>query len=144
MINLDASPIKKSLFCLIKLAKSDVDRQFARHNIGITPLQYGVLLMTKSRPITIKEIAEGFNFKAPSIVPAVDVLEKAGYLKRAPDNADRRKIQLVITKKGADLIEHLSLNNKKDALSSAFNKLSLLKQKQLLKLLQELTDNFPK
>jgi DNA-binding MarR family transcriptional regulator len=144
MNNFESNPLKKNLHCIIKLAKSDVDKRFAREKVGITPLQYGVLLMTKSKPITIHEIASHFSFKSPSLVPAVDVLEQNGLLSRKADSVDRRKVQLVITKKGLDLIKRLPLDDKNDALNQAFKKLSAAKQKQLLSLLQELIENFPK
>lgn len=139
---LEANPIKKALHGIIKLAKADIDKRFIEQNVGITPLQYGVLATTQAKPITIHEIACYFNFKAPSLVPAVDALEKKELLTRKTDAHDRRKIQLVITKKGLSLLKRLPINDSNSALNKAFSALSPAKQKQLLALLQELTDNF--
>ena len=95
----ESTSIKKNLYILIKLAKADADKRFAEHDIGITPLQFGVLAMTKSKPITLNEIAHECNFKAPSLVPVIDALEDERLLERKNDADDRRKTQLVITKK---------------------------------------------
>jgi DNA-binding MarR family transcriptional regulator len=144
MKNFTFSPIKKLLFAVIKLAKKDMERQFSRAGIGISQLQYWVLVKLCSGPITINEIARQFDIKPPSLIPVVDALEKADYLLRKHDKTDRRKIQLLITKKGEELVKKIPSDNKTDALNKAFNKLSGTKQKQLLESLQELTDNFPK
>lgn len=144
MNEFDSNPLKKLLHTLITQSRADKEKRFAKAKAGITPLQYGVLAMTKNKPITMNDIAHKFSFKAPSLVPAVDALEKGGLLARKADLVDRRKIQLIITKKGLELLKRIPFDDKNDALNKAFKKLSSDKQKQLLALLQELTSNFPK
>lgn len=138
----DSNPLKKQLHAIMHLAKADMEKKFAKANIGITPLQFAVLALTKDKPITMNEIAHHLNFKAPSLVPAVDALEKNNLLQRKHDLADRRKIFLIITKKGLGLLKRWPLDQENDALNMAFKKLSPIKQKQLLALLEELTENF--
>ena len=142
MNTLEFSPIKKSLFTIIKLAKADIQKRFIKHNIGLTAFQFGVLALTKDAPITINQIAIQCDCKAPSIVPVVDVLEKAKFLDRATDSTDRRKTQLVITKKGLAILQKIPLNDQKDALHIAFSKLNQTNQKILIQLLAELITNF--
>lgn len=144
MKEIDSNPLKKLLYALLKMSKADLAGRFAKAKISITPLQYGVLAVIKSEPITINDLAKKFDFKPPSLVPVANALEKAGLLKREPNRRDRRKIQLIITKKGLNLFKKFPFDDKNDALNTAFMKLKLAKQKQLLDLLQELTDNFPK
>ena len=144
MKEFEFSPIKKVLHSVLKLSKADMQKRFAEANVGITPLQYVVLVTVKSKPITINEMARHFEFKSPSLVPVVDVLEKQGLLERKPDRDDRRKTTLVIKQKGIDLLKFFPLNDEKDALDVAFSKLSRNKQKDLLALLEELLNNFPK
>lgn len=138
----ESNPLKRHLHTIIQTTKADAEKRFAKAKAGITPLQYGVLAMTKPGPITMNEIAHQFNFKAPSLVPAVDALEQTGLLHRKDDPEDRRKIQLIITRKGMGLLKRLPLDEKKDALNRAFRKLPSAKQKQLLALLKELIENF--
>ena len=141
MNDFEFSPIKKLLFGLIKLAKKDMEKQFSRAGISISHLQYWVLVKTLSGPITLNEIAKGFDIKPPSLIPVVDALEGAGYLVRKHDQEDRRKIQLIISKSGLELVKKVPRDNKADALNKAFNKLSAAKQKQLLGGLRELAEN---
>jgi DNA-binding MarR family transcriptional regulator len=138
------SPIKKTFHSILKLSKADMQKRFTESKIGITPLQYSVLMMIKCKPTTINDIARHFDFKAPSLVPVVDALEADGFIERNSDETDRRKTTLVIKTKGLDLLKKFPVNDKKDALDTAFLKLSKNKQKDLLSLLEELLGNFPK
>jgi DNA-binding MarR family transcriptional regulator len=144
MKELESNPLKKTLYTLIKLSKADIDRRFAQAKIGITPLQYGVLSVIRDKPVTLNDIARQFNFKAPSLLPSVDILQKKGFLERKNDSADRRKTPLAITQKGKELLNSFSIDDKDDALNTAYRKLSKIKQIQLLNLLKELTANFSK
>ena len=137
------SPIKKTFHSILKLSKADMQKRFAESAIGITPLQYSVLMMIKYKPTTINDIARHFDFKAPSLVPVVDALETDGFIERNSDETDRRKTMLVIKTKGLDLLKKFPMNDKKDALDIAFAGLSKNKQKDLLSLLEELLSNFP-
>ena len=89
-------------------------------------------------------MARHFGFRSPSLVPVVDALEAQSLIERKPDAEDRRKTMLVIRQKGADLLKQIPPSDKKDALDTAFEKLSRQKQKELLELLEELLNNFPK
>jgi DNA-binding MarR family transcriptional regulator len=137
----ELSPLKTLLHTLIKLSKKDMDQRFSRAGIPITPLQFWVLKATEQESITLNEIAKRFNFSPPSLIPVVDALEKQHYLQRKDDPIDRRKVQLLITKKGQELIYKVPQDDKNDSLNIAFNKLSQTKRKHLLELLQELSNN---
>ena len=143
MKEFNLSPIKKTFYFIIKLSKADMQKRFVESAIGITPLQYSVLMTIKCKPTTINDIARYFDFKAPSLVPVVDALEADGFIERNPDKTDRRKTMLVIKTKGLDLLKKFPMNDKKDALDIAFASLSKNKQKDLLNLLEELLSNFP-
>jgi len=135
--------IQQRFHQMIKISKRNLSHYFSREKIGITPFQYGVLCATKESPITVKEIAKWLGFKSPSIVPAVDILEKMKLLTRQQDTKDRRKIQLKITEKGKKMINKIRYDSTKDILQVAFDKLPLAKQQALLQLLQDLMDNLP-
>ncbi|MDB4940324.1 MAG: hypothetical protein JWO40_749 [Candidatus Doudnabacteria bacterium] len=131
------------LYQLVKTAKADAEKRFSAAKISVTPLQYGILVLIKSKPITIKEMAKTFSMQPPSLVPLVDVLEDEKYLLRKPDKKDRRNLNLVITKKGTQLLSKFPMGDSESGLNKAFSKLSVAKQKQLLELLKELNNNFP-
>jgi len=144
MQDFDFSPIRKAVHCIVKLSRTDMQKRLADARIDITPLQCSVLRMVKCRPVTINDMARHFGFRSPSLVPVVDALEAQSLIERKPDAEDRRKTMLVIRQKGADLLKQIPPSDKKDALDTAFEKLSRQKQKELLELLEELLNNFPK
>lgn len=144
MKDLELNPLQKRLHTLLKLSKKDIEKRFSQANIEVTPLQYWALAMTKAQPITLNDIARELNLKPPSLIPVIDLLEKDGYLERMNHPVDRRKIQLIITEKGLNLVKKLPLNDKNSALNNAFGKMTASRQKKLLELLQELTDHFHK
>jgi MarR family transcriptional regulator, organic hydroperoxide resistance regulator len=138
----DQNPLKKQLHTLLKLTKADMEKRFSKAKVGITPLQFGVLHLLQNEPLTMNEVARQFNFSPPTLVPVIETLGNEKLLERIPDQKDKRKIKLQISKKGTTLLKRIPIDDQKDALTVAFKKLTTLKQKQLLKLLTELTENF--
>ncbi|MBL8029934.1 MAG: MarR family transcriptional regulator [Candidatus Doudnabacteria bacterium] len=142
MQKLELSPLRKLFHTVILLSKKDMVRRFAETNIHLSQLQFWVLVTIREHPTTLNEIAKKFGIKPPSLTPVVRMLEKTGYLQKKPDAHDGRKFQLINTKKGEQVLNKLPLNTSKDALNAAFEKLTSTKQRQLLKLLEELISNF--
>jgi DNA-binding MarR family transcriptional regulator len=134
----ESKSLKFLLFSLVKQAKRDIERQFAKAGISITPFQYGILVNIKHQPATLAEIAKNLGIKAPSALPYVDGLQKQGLIVRHNDAKDRRKIELKITPKGLRLIQHILKDRPTDILNKAFNRLSKQNQKQLMLTLKEL------
>ncbi|HTL39486.1 MAG TPA: MarR family transcriptional regulator [Methylomirabilota bacterium] len=129
------------LYGLVKQAKVDIERRFAKAGIKITPFQYGLLGLIKDRPATLAEMAKKLGIRPPSIVPYLDALEKEKIIHRDVDPEDRRKIQLKITAKGQNIVKNIIKDHPKDILNQGFHKLSKVKQLELTALLQELTKN---
>src|SRR3954471_16265949 len=71
---------------------------------GITPLQYLLLLHLKGFPgrehASIGELAERLQAKHHGVVALVSRCEEAGYVKRGPDDGDRRRVTVRLTKPG--------------------------------------------
>lgn len=144
MENGQPSQIKKLLFTVMKLTKKDMEKQLNKAGIGISHLQFMVLVVLAKGMVTLNEIAKKFDIKPPTLIPVVDALEKGGFLLREHDKSDRRKIQLKITPAGLTLVKKNPYGSKKNALNQAFSRLSAIKQKRLTEDLQELADNFLK
>ena len=134
--------LKILLFGLVKQAKADIERQFAKAGISITPFEYAILSIIRHESCTLAQIAKKLGIKAPSVVRYIDSLHRQGFIVRKVDSKDRRKIQLKITPKGERLFESITKDHPTDILNLAFHKFSKNKQKHLLSLLKELTDNF--
>ena len=134
--------LKTLLFGLVRHAKTDLEKKFAKAKIDLAPFQYGVLSMLKHQASTLNELAAKLGVKPPSLTDPVDVLVKKGYVKRTEDRGDRRKIHLSVTKRGQELLHKIFQDQPSDSLNIAFQKLTKTKRGQLLSLLQELTENF--
>jgi DNA-binding MarR family transcriptional regulator len=93
-------------------------RQFLRFSecaareAGLTPQQHQALLAIKGfggkQPILIGELADRLQILHHSAVGLADRLGQKGYVKRLPDQSDRRRVHLVLTPRGETILETLS------------------------------------
>jgi MarR family transcriptional regulator, transcriptional regulator for hemolysin len=130
--------VQTVLFGLLKPIRKDVERRLISVGPGLTMLQCGILRHLEHATLTINELAQRMMIKPPSLVGAVDALERDGYLQRKADPSDRRRSPLHITPKGEALLEKFPFCADTDVLSVALNRLGKEKAKQLAKLLEEL------
>jgi DNA-binding MarR family transcriptional regulator len=102
-------------------------RQFVRFSecaareAGLTPQQHQALLAIKGfsgQPILIGELADRLQILHHSAVGLADRLGRKGYVKRLPDESDRRRVHLVLTARGETILETLSAAHR-DQLSAA-------------------------
>ena len=111
----------------VRLGKSDYERLAAfRHTlrrflsfseaaaraIGLASQQYQALLAVRGCPgrdaITINELARQLLIKHNSAVGLVDRLQSEGLVRRRADTLDRRRVEVVLTPKGARAFERLA------------------------------------
>jgi DNA-binding MarR family transcriptional regulator len=96
-------------------------RRFARFSeegartVGITPQQHQAILAIMGQPgrswASIAEVADFLQLKHHTAVGLVDRCVAAGLVERNPDPDDRRQVRVTLTKKGEDLLRHLSTRN---------------------------------
>jgi DNA-binding MarR family transcriptional regulator len=68
--------------------------------------QFAVLAVLKMfGSHTLGELAERERVTAPSMNRTVNCLEEAGYVTRATDDADRRKVNITLTPAGLEVVE---------------------------------------
>ena len=90
----------KPMFCVLEM------RAAKQTDIKLTMPQF-VLLFTISEEkeeVILKDMAEKLGKDKSAILRMIDLLEKKELLRRAVDQNDRRKNQLLVTKKGERLI----------------------------------------
>ena len=90
----------KPMFCILEI------RAAKQTDIKLTMPQF-VLLFTISEEkeeVILKDMAEKLGKDKSAILRMIDLLEKKELLRRAVDQNDRRKNQLLVTKKGERLI----------------------------------------
>ncbi|WP_299316285.1 MarR family winged helix-turn-helix transcriptional regulator [uncultured Halomonas sp.] len=79
---------------------------------GVTPLQYQLLLHLKGFErrewATVGELAERLQAKHHGTVALVDRCEESGLVVRRPGRDDRRRIEIHLLAKGAELAERIA------------------------------------
>lgn len=67
---------------------------------GLHPAQVRVLMALQGRAIGPSELAERLQVSLPTISKTLAVLERHGWIERAPDEADRRRVVVRLTQEG--------------------------------------------
>ncbi len=91
-----------------KRISDSVDRKLVPHNI--TRVQWNALYyidLKKDETITQRELADLMGLREPTMVRLIDRMEKNGLLKREQSKRDRRRNNLVLTKKGNEINEKI-------------------------------------
>jgi DNA-binding MarR family transcriptional regulator len=86
---------------------------------GVTPQQYQALLVIKTAPdgaVMIKDLADQMLLQHNGAVQLIDRLAHAGLVERRQSSTDGRSVLVVMTAKGAGLLEHLASNHVKELL----------------------------
>jgi DNA-binding MarR family transcriptional regulator len=68
---------------------------------------YDLLWAVYRRPLRVNELAREVVLSATAMSRFVDRVEAAGYVRREPDPADRRALQITITDAGVDLLRQM-------------------------------------
>ena len=78
-----------------------------RNRVGISFAQWRVLVfLTKTHDgLSQKEIAEGLGLEAPTLIPILDKLQKAGFIERRVDRNDRRNNRIFRDKRTFEIWE---------------------------------------
>jgi DNA-binding MarR family transcriptional regulator len=71
--------------------------------LNLTYLQYLAMLAVWSGSTNLSQIAKRLMLDSPTLTPVLKRLESAGYIRRARDPADDRKIILTVTEAGQKL-----------------------------------------
>lgn len=86
----------KSIFWVLEIRAAE------QINIKLTMVQFGLLfsISEEKEEVILKDIAEKMGKDKSSILRMIDLLEKKELVRRVVDQNDRRKNQLLVTKKG--------------------------------------------
>nr|WP_225953966.1 MarR family transcriptional regulator [Kibdelosporangium phytohabitans] len=113
-------------------------RHAVRDN-SLQPTQALVLAqLVNHGPMRVGELAPRVPCSQPTATVAVAGLESAGYVRRVPDPADGRAIQVVVTDEGQDVLYSLAHGEAKE-LALRMNDLGATDQEQLHRTTELLT-----
>ena len=89
---------------------------------GLKPQQHQLLLALKGLPggrkATIGELAERLQVQHHSAVELIDRLVERGFVVRARDGTDQRKVLITLTPKGENVLQELSLYHRAELRSA--------------------------
>ena len=93
----------------------------ATRGMGVTPLQYLLMLQIKGFPgrdwATVVELAERLQAKHHGVVALVSRCEAAGLVARNASRGDLRLVEVRLTKKGEQCLERLARLHRAEHLS---------------------------
>lgn len=92
----------------LRMATMRLARRLRAHRAvdTISDAQFAVLsAVYRHGPFTLGELASHERVSAPSMNRTVNGLEEAGYLARGADEADKRKVIIAVTPRGAQVVD---------------------------------------
>jgi MarR family multiple gene transcriptional regulator MgrA len=138
------SEYHRSLISLIYLTNIvNADQQQFFKQFDITPQQYNVLRILRGQlpnPATVNLIRDRMLDKSSDVSRIVERLRKVGLIERGTCEKDRRAVDIVITKKGLNLLAEIDVE--RTQINSAFNALNEEEVKQFNGLIDKILQNF--
>jgi len=74
--------------------------------LGLTPATYAIFAIIRDNPgVPPSSLASVLRLRLPNLIKILNELESSGFIKRNRSKADRRAVELMLTPKGAKLIQ---------------------------------------
>lgn len=74
--------------------------------LGLTPATYAIFAVIRDNPgVPPSSLAGALRLRLPNLIKILNELESSGFIKRNRSKSDRRAVELVLTPKGAKLIQ---------------------------------------
>ena len=108
--------------------------------VGLTPAQFGVLTVLRASPgLDQSSLARALGFDKVTMLRVLRGLEARGLVARSPAPSNRRNLSIVLSPDGEKLLDHAQ-KPAEEAYQRLMAPLNAAQQRQLLELLQLLTD----
>lgn len=119
---------------LLRLTHNYMAMDYSRFiEMGIHPGQLPVMrTISMNEGITQRELANSIHVKPPTIAVTIKRMEKAGFICRKEDKADRRVCRLYLTEKGKELSQKLKamMTENEKVLVKGFSEAELVQMKE--------------
>ncbi len=106
---------------------------------GLHLQQFWVLVLTRTSPLRMSEIAQALETSQANVTGLVDRLERDGYVTRVRAESDRRVVQVGITDKGLEILGELQTQYRQ-RVDNALRHLDEAERAQLLALVLKALD----
>lgn len=96
-------------------------RDFKRSSVpfGLSQTQFAILaLVGKSEGLNMSSLAEGLDLSTPTVVRAVDALERKGLVTRTRNSRDHREVTILPTPAGTEAYERMRAARKQRLLAA--------------------------
>ena len=109
--------------------------------VEISPTQlFTIMLLQEKGPCHFSVLGTALNVAAPTVTGIIDRLEKGCYVKRVPDQNDRRAINIVLTSKGTVIAKKLR-KTIEGRWAEVLSPLPLEEQENYLRILKQIQGN---
>ncbi len=133
-----AAEIRILISIIAKLNLRAMEQRLNETLPGMSVLQYGLLRRLADEPCTLSELSNHMLLTPSTLVPAVDKLEREGYLVRGKDPSDRRRTPLIVTEAGRRALHMLPGIQNDDAFTRSIEALGPAQTERLRALLHAL------
>lgn len=101
LLERDAAELQEALNDLIRVYQFRDRKRICCHDISVT--QCYAMRALRQGPMTLTGLAESLYLDNSTASRVVDSLQRKGYTRRVPDEADGRAVRIELTPKGEDL-----------------------------------------
>lgn len=133
-----ATEIRILISIIAKLNLRAMEQRLNETLPGMSVLQYGLLRRLSDEPCTLSELSNRMLLTPSTLVPAVDKLEREGYLVRGKDPNDRRRTPLIVTEAGRRVLQTIPPIHDDDAFVRSVEALGPVQAERLRALLHAL------
>jgi DNA-binding MarR family transcriptional regulator len=128
---------REKLIALMGRMESSGMRHMPMREYDLTLAQIGLLAFMARHPgAHIQTVAEGMDLTPPTVSVAVRKLEESGWLRREPDERDRRASCVFLTERAAHVIQKV-MRERQEKMDRLLDSLTTREQSQLLNLLEK-------
>ncbi len=97
---------------------------------GVTAQQFRALRLIGREPVTVGDLSNKSNAKAPAMTRLLRRLETKGWVAKSQDAGDRRVVWLKLTDEGRAVMQRIA-RNREQVIEEMFNRLSVEEQQQI-------------
>lgn len=101
------APLIQAIIAALRAIDADMDRvdDLASERLGVNRTDFRCLdLLSRGEPITAGQLASESGLTTGAVTALIDRLERAGYVRRARDPKDRRRVIIAPTKRAREKV----------------------------------------
>jgi DNA-binding MarR family transcriptional regulator len=127
-----------------KQSRQALEHRLQAEGVDMSWLQHGILrVLHHEGDNTISELSKIFKCDPSTLVPSVDALERKGFVQRARDSQDRRRVILSVTDAAREFSARLDAVHDDDPILNSLGKMGRKSGEELVQLMRQLIRGMP-